>query len=200
MLTALMIVTILVSTVPSSYCVYSGCSNCPAEPIDKMNDHQIQQILSQRSVFEEIEQNPQLLHNATYQRSFVTLTLRQNQQILKKYAKMFRDKKSVLTSSVGTETMSQICPPDSSSDPLILVYTTEGQLVELVQMPEQNDNQWILDETCRDEVSFGKTCRLVDRTVPGLFINHNNIVETGGGSEDFDYSYVVVQYCAAFEP
>ncbi|XP_071807143.1 uncharacterized protein [Asterias amurensis] len=202
MFTALIIVTIFVNTVPSSYCVYSSCSNCPTEPIDKLNDLQIQQIVSQRSVIKEIEQNPQLLSNATYHRSFVTLAPRQNQQILRKYPKIFRDKKSVLTSSstMGTETaLWQICPPKGGSDPLVMVYT-EGQLVELVQMPEQNDNQLILDESCQDEFSFGKICRVVDRIVPGLFINLSRIVETGGGSEDFDYSYVVVQYCAAFEP
>ncbi|XP_071807765.1 uncharacterized protein [Asterias amurensis] len=199
MFTALLIVTILVNTVPSSYCVYSGCST---ESIDNIDDLQIQQIMSQRSVIEEIERNPQLLSNATHHKSFVTLTPRQNQQILRKYPAIFRDNKSVLTSSstMGTETTAQICPPEPIHRRLVLAFTPEGQLVQLLQMPEQNDNQLILEETCKDEVSFGKICRVVERVVIALFVNLSRIVETGGTNEDFDLSHVIVQYCAAFEP
>ena len=154
MFTALIIVTIFVNTVPSSYCVYSGCSHCLTEPIDKLNDLQIQQIVSQRSVIEEIEQNPQLLSNATYQRSFVTLTPRQNQQILRKYPKIFREKESVLTSSsaVGTETnlnLKRICPPILVHERLVMLYT-EGQLVQVVQVSNGFPSivEWVLGLFC----------------------------------------------------
>ena len=147
LITALLMVTVFVS---SSYCeAYSCCPKCSTESIDQFNYLQLQQIVSQRSVIEEIEQDPQLLYNATYQRSLVNLTKQQNQEILRNFPEIFRDRESFLNTSSTVGTVSQspagdgrtrrsvsqlVCPPILGSQPLIIARKPNGEVVELVQV------------------------------------------------------------------
>ena len=77
LITALLTVTVFVS---SSYCRVYPCCLVPTEPVDQLDAAQLLRITSEISVIQEIERDPQLLYNASYQRSFVTLTTQQNRQ------------------------------------------------------------------------------------------------------------------------
>ncbi|XP_033639216.1 uncharacterized protein LOC117299802 [Asterias rubens] len=213
LITALLMVTVFVS---SSYCeAYSCCPKCSTESINQFNYLQLQQIVSQRSVIEEIEQDPQLLYNATYQRSFVTLTKQQNQEILRNFPEIFRDRESFLNTSSTVGTVSQspagdgrtrrsvsqlVCPPILGSQPLIIARKPNGDVVELVQMSGQGMNQWILEETCQfpnDPTLTHLRCCLVERHVIALFINLSQLSQ-GLSANDFDFADIVVQCCATF--
>ena len=87
LITALLTVTVFVS---SSYCRAYPCCLVPTEPVDQLDAAQLLRITSERSDIQEIERNPQLLYDANYQRSFVTLTTQQNLQLLANFPDIFR--------------------------------------------------------------------------------------------------------------
>ncbi|XP_071803026.1 uncharacterized protein [Asterias amurensis] len=198
LITALLMATVFVS---SSYCrAYSCCPKCSTESIAHFNYLQLQQIVSQRSVVEEIEQDPQLLYNATYQRSFVTLTNQQNQQILRNFPDIFRDRSPAGEGRARRSVSQRVCPPILGSQPLIIALQPNGEVVELVQMSGQGMYQWILEETCQfpnDKTHIELSCCLVERNVTALFINLSQLSH-GISANDFDFADIVVQCCATF--
>ncbi|XP_071803709.1 uncharacterized protein [Asterias amurensis] len=212
LITALLTVTVFVS---SSYCRAYSYGLVQTEPIDQLDAPQLLRIASERSDIEAIEQDPQLLYNARYQRSFVTLTKQQNQQILRNFPYIFRDRRSFLISSSTVGTVSQspagdgrarrsvsqrVCPPILGSQPLIIALQPNGEVVELVQMPGQGKYQWILEETCKfqnDQTLTNLRCFLVERHVTALFINLSQLSQ-GLSTNDFDFADIVVQSCATF--
>ncbi|XP_038049646.1 uncharacterized protein LOC119723160 [Patiria miniata] len=187
------------------------CPTCSLRSVDPLNAQQIEQIRSNQELIQQIKLNPLLLHNRYYQRSVVTLTKRQRGQILRNLPDLFLSeedfRKSLMTRGRVTveespqgmysrqkrqTTATRVCEPLAGVDALQLALNLDGQVVEIIQMPDQDLNQWILEESCDDLESSPPAplaCGLVDRVVPGVFV-------TLSEPFIFDHAYVVVQSCA----
>ncbi|XP_038049645.1 uncharacterized protein LOC119723159 [Patiria miniata] len=186
------------------------CPSCSLRSVDPLNPDQIAQIESNRAFIREIEDNPMLLHNQSYQRSVVNLTQNQQIQILRNIPQLFLSarefEESLLTR--GTITVpgegtvparrrratagKRVCQPVMRYQPLILALRADRRdLVEYIQMPGQDKNQWILEESCDDSASSPPAplaCAVVERDVTGVFV-------TLSDPYIFDHAYVVVQSC-----
>ncbi|XP_022109403.1 uncharacterized protein LOC110989374 [Acanthaster planci] len=187
------------------------CPSCTLQAITPLNVDQIQQIRSNQALIQQIKSKPMLVYDPAYQRSVVDLTLQQQFQIRRNIPHLFMSvddfKKSNVTRgriTVPGEEMrnrrkrqaigTRVCQPVPRVNPLILATTVDGEVVEIIQMPGQGMNQWILEETCDNAASTPPstlTCGLAERHVPAAFISVSTEPYI------FDLAYVVVQSCVS---
>ncbi|XP_038044365.1 uncharacterized protein LOC119719117 [Patiria miniata] len=188
------------------------CPSCGTRSITRLNVTQLQQVEDNRAFIEELDANPDLLYSSEYQREVVTLTRKQEYEILRNFPEVFLTEQAYMESKQGLGTITtpnttvtrrrraasepeRVCPPYSDTEPVILVRKAGGQVVQLSNTGSKN--QWIFAETCDQSTPppSGQKCGLIERHVPALFINLSGILDTGGSSDDFDFAQVIIQCC-----
>ncbi|XP_071803243.1 uncharacterized protein [Asterias amurensis] len=201
---------ILLLTLPNDVSSSQCCPTCSTQSISPLNTNQIQQIENQRDIIKAMEENPQLVYDRVHQIPIVKLTRNQENQIIRNFPWIFnlglpQGERNISGGSEEgparrnvageCELMRRVCQPNPISEPLILALNQNGEVVQLVQIPNQNQYQWVLNEECltnQEPLPCSQVCCIAQRLVAAMFINLSI------ASAPFDYARVIVHSCVSY--
>ncbi|XP_070543324.1 uncharacterized protein [Ptychodera flava] len=181
--------------------------NCGRQPVF-LDDLQASQIQRNRSTIHLLENHPNFLKLSRFQRPIVKLTPEQQHQILEQGEGIFSSVEDLPSHSVleyvptsGPNSNSdpspgrirrisrsavenptvRVCEVEAGLQAISLALNADGELVQLVQFPELQQQQWIFEERCLFDTCSGVqggACQEVARSVKAMVINFKTRVIT----------------------
>ncbi|XP_072030353.1 uncharacterized protein [Amphiura filiformis] len=188
---------------------------CSSEDVGKLTPLQKLQVeLNTYDLPTEIDELEEWLKDPANQKPIVTLTSGQKQKIQKNFGETFKskvemedslkiseeadvDNKAPTSIKPGSsrkkrDSGARVCPAVESYEALVLAIDSNNRLVQVVQIPEEDAEQWFLQESCQHASSpvTVATCANTDRLVNAYIIH----LATG----NMQYGNIKVHSCVGY--
>ncbi|XP_071953070.1 uncharacterized protein [Antedon mediterranea] len=172
---------------------------CATDPASLQTRRRMGIKLTKRQTYQIRKHNVVAKGDMSDQPTLVELTEGQQAEVIAIYGSYFREKESIAItkehSRMARNTIDAlVCESVSSYDTFILAKNTDGKFVQVVQLPDKNLQQYILQESCLYPLSRfvnGVSCSEKERDVFALIVEPETNLITEGT--------IVVGCCAAYQ-